>query len=1128
MTKPRTVIMAMVTALLATALGAVPPSSAEELRTGFAVAVPGYGSGILGTLEPRANSNGNRVICVSSGLGDGQVKIGVEKNNPKLAWLLHRYVNNTSSNMYAAGLAWITKNQLDNQPAFWAKEKAAFQKSYPGSYTMTQDAITDMNGQAARKHGPYTIPLAKAVVADEPMLGEVKNVGILAAGGAWMTDADLGRWSGNSTKPANAIITLRITGGTFVSNGGTTMTVTPSSAPQTVRIKSDGVTETAEVKASVGKVLPSTNYLSLSPVKAGYQMMVTPVTALSSTTSETIKFTFQRKPVLSSKVATAYVPLGGTLTDTVSVARGKPGSKIAVSAKVYGPLSAQPSTPGAAPKDAPVFQEFQATQVTLDAAGFGEVSFTSEKTPATGWFVWQERADGGDGNLAADSTFGRPEETTLVQQPKVTTRAQQAKVQVGEQIADDVTIEGMGSVVGGVDSLTRSGTITVLGPLPAPRGQPEGGECAAIPAAEWARLKPAKTWPFTESQDQTYLGLGQYTVTKSGCYAFTAELSGENKAGETVYHVTHKPGDAGYANQMVLADVEEGLWSQVGASIVALADTATDVLTDEIVLVGREDLDEAFIGARVYGPFRSRPSQEAEPGPAPVDSTMLHTTVKPVRVKVDSDGSAKVTLSMPRPTEPGIYVWQEYAASAVEPETTGETQSVFGMPSETVLVAALPSVRSTVSAQSGEIGRLGDTLSDTIELAGVDQFLAFSADARVEISGQLWGPAPVTDGPCEHADWTDAPVASSYTKAVSGDGPIPGLGAVVATKPGCYAAVATITGWNGSVRVWELVHEPGSDGYVDQTIRVVAPEMITQVNLQAAEVGQAVIDTISVTRFPEAGAPTGTRIVASLHGPLAPADGDGCDTITAKLWTDAIEADENGLLADYPQTIQVAGNGDVQTAPVVLRRPGCYTWTEDLWLPSDPEKPVGSTPPGEVAETTLVASPEVLTRTSHQLARPGAAIMDTIRVTRLDEGLPAVIDATLHGPYPVKDGQLCVDLTEADWDRAIADEVAHSDTDRITDVRSGEYRTKPVEVFQAGCYTWVETLRVGLDPDEPDFVVKTPPGLAVETTLVRDGEGIGIKGGVPGVPGRTPVGPSSFAVPAMLARSRFVRGTDDE
>ena len=1267
MTKTRTVIAAVVAALVATAFTAA-PSEAEEYRIGFKVTVSGSGTGTIGTLEPRANSNGNRVICVSSGLGNGQVKAGVEKYDPELAWLLHRFINNTSSNIYAAALAWITKDKLDNQPGFWAKEKAVFQQGHSVSYTMTQDAIADMKGQAALKRGPYTIPLAKADVANEPLLGEVTNVGILAAGGAWMTVYDLGRWTGSSTPPANAAITLRITGGTFVANGETTMTVTPDSAPQTVRIRSDGVTERAQVTASVEKVLPSTNYLSLSPQQAGNQMMVTPVTALSATTSETVEFRFWRQPVLSSKVATAYVPLGGKLKDTVRVEQGEPGSEIAVSAKVWGPLPAQPSAPGAVPEGVGVFQEFPATRVRLDEAGAGEVSFASEKTAATGWYVWQESADSGDGNLAANSTFGRPEETAVVQQPKVTTRATQAKVQVGEQISDNLTIEGMGTVAGGVDAVTRTGTIAVLGPLPAPRGQPEGRECAAIPAADWAKLKPAKTWPFTESQNQTYPGLGQYTVPKSGCYAFTAELTGKNQAGETVYHVTHKPGDDGYAGQLVLADVEEGLWSQVGASIITSADG--DVLTDEIVLVGREDLDEAFIGARVYGPFGSRPSQAAKPGPAP-DPSMLYAVVGPVRVAVDSDGSAKATLSMPRPAQPGVYVWQEYAASAVaddltrpvmtsgeplltvpeqaldsegnplwlrrpgqaldadgnllwvtapepakdadgnplwavppqqatdadgepmsdpvthepvlaggeplwtpgepklvepvplltdpvqatdsdgvllwapgtrtqsvvggspqwEPKTVGETQSVFGRPSELVLVAEPPSVRSTMSAQSAEIGYLGDTLSDTIQLTGVNQFLAFSTAARVEIEGQLWGPAPAVDGSCAGADWTDAPVASKYAKTVTGDGAIPGLGAVIATSPGCYAAVATITGWNGSTQVWRLVHQPGSDGYVDQTVRVVAPGMATQVNLADAEVGQALIDTISVTRFPESGAPTGTKITASLRGPLAPADSDGCDTITAELWADAIEADEGDLLAGDRQTVPVAGNGQVQTAPVVVGRPGCYTWTEDLWLPVDPERPVASTPPGEVAETTLVALPQVLTRTSHQLALPGAAIVDTIRVTQLADSIPAVIDATLYGPYLVRDGRLCVELTEADWDRAIADEIAHSDTDRILDVQSGEHQTRPVEVSQAGCYTWVEVLRVGPDPDEPDFVVRTPPGLAAETTLVRDGESLRIETGVPGlsgVPDQLVSAESPPAIRAVLVRSRRARKVGDE
>lgn len=114
------------------------------------------------------------------------------------------------------------------------------------------------------------------------------------------------------------------------------------------------------------------------------------------------------------------------------------------------------------------------------------------------------------------------------------------------------------------------------------------------------------------------------------------------------------------------------------------------------------------------------------------------------------------------------------------------------------------------------------------------------------------------------------------------------------------------------------------------------------------------------------------------------------------------------------------------------------------------------------------AQPAIMTRTSHSVVRPGAAIHDSVAVKGLPAGYDGVVVAELHGPFATQPGPGdCSSST-------LAGRVSR----RVT--RDGTYNTPSVVVPAVGYYTWVQRLPADIDT----LPVTTPCGLRVETTRV--------------------------------------------
>jgi hypothetical protein len=209
-------------------------------------------------------------------------------------------------------------------------------------------------------------------------------------------------------------------------------------------------------------------------------------------------------------------------------------------------------------------------------------------------------------------------------------------------------------------------------------------------------------------------------------------------------------------------------------------------------------------------------------------------------------------------------------------------------------------------------------------------------------------------------------------------------------------------------------------------------------------------------------------ITATLEAVKAPASGD-CASASfadaAAVTTSAIAI--NGLDDD--------GNGTYTTGAVTLNGSGqCATWVESLRL--RPSGATATTSPGAPAESVLVTSPSMTTRTSARRSMAGAEIDDEVTVSGT-YGQRVRVSGSLLGPVePVN--RSC---RTARWEQAPAAETIRSTT--FTGNGTHRLGTDKLPAGKGGCYTFVETLTAITNVGKP-IEKHTAPGLVSETSLV--------------------------------------------
>lgn len=509
----------------------------------------------------------------------------------------------------------------------------------------------------------------------------------------------------------------------------------------------------------------------------------------------------------------------------------------------------------------------------------------------------------------------------------------------------------------------------------------------------------------------------------------------------------------GFAAAPVLA-------STVGTSYAATGTT----LTDRVSITQGIPGETVTVNTTVYGPLPAQPSTTALAAPAgtPVFQTLSTTAT------LDGSGAATVSFTSKATSAPGYYVWQESTAATGAMEASS---SLYGRASETTSVG-VPTIATTVSDQKS---RIGDTISDTAAISGLNLVTNAATPLTVTLTGKLLGPIPQVDSSCDGLDWSTAPTAATIPSTpVTKNGSIADLGAFKVADSGCYTYTETLTGVAGGNTVWTVTHSPGK---TSQTTFATANLVLSsQVSKQVAAVGEKLADLVKVRGIPEG---TTVTVRSTLYGPLDAMPAAETDTVPdGTPVVEKFQTDVTGT-ADPDQQVTFTTTNPVKAA-------GIYVWVETADASADGIVEATSSAFGQVVETTRVVEPKLTTQASVNRA----AINDTFSDTATPAGVADTIamaqaasvssEVTLTGKLLGPIAPVNKQCTNLDWSdaptAATIDSQELAGDDPITNLGSLK-ATKP------GCYTYTETLTAMVDGKQAWQVVH-PAGVAEQTVQV--------------------------------------------
>lgn len=479
----------------------------------------------------------------------------------------------------------------------------------------------------------------------------------------------------------------------------------------------------------------------------------------------------------------------------------------------------------------------------------------------------------------------------------------------------------------------------------------------------------------------------------------------------------------------------------------------------------------------------------AVPGVA-ITLTATGASGVPARVRTDASGVARVTFTPTTGTGVTIQARSESIASTL-PRIFRPTSGASARNGQRLAAAASQRVSATATQVSSKATisvtttafparqLVGRANRDKVTITGLPQ------GRRTAITSLLFGPFRTR----EEIRCDGTPVArNTVQRTRSGTFGTP---VVRPAEPGFYTYQLVIAGDQAFDPVTTPCGVPAETFVVERQ-----PAVTTRVSAQQVTPGTAITDTVVVS-----GLGTETAVVrAALFGPFASRAALRCDTppawtgeltvngdgeyqtapvvlgtpgyYTYKEWIDGQgfvrptetvcgEAAETSVATGTPAiTTQVS---DQSTAPVTLDRAGYYTYREAI--AGTEAFSAAGTACGEAAETTLaVARPVVTTVVSREVVRPGDSVSDTIRVRGLGR-TPVEIEAELFGPFPTRAAIRCTGTPI--W------------RGTVTATGDGTVRTAATRLPRVGLYTYRERIA----GSETVTGTRTECGLVEETAL---------------------------------------------
>jgi len=281
------------------------------------------------------------------------------------------------------------------------------------------------------------------------------------------------------------------------------------------------------------------------------------------------------------------------------------------------------------------------------------------------------------------------------------------------------------------------------------------------------------------------------------------------------------------------------------------------------------------------------------------------------------------------------------------------------------------------------------------------------------VSVRIYGPFPAqAQIRCDGTPlWTG-------TFAARGNGTY-GTSPVGLARAGWYAYVLVVPGDTADLGVTTACAVPA------ETFKVqAAPALTTTVSTQRATVGDSIYDTVHVTGL----AGVAVVVQAALYGPFPSADRISCDGTPA-----------------WQGTVGAAADGDYQTTPVTLAKPGIYSYRERIDA-GDLVRAVQA-PCADTAETTVaVVHPRITTAISSRAVQTGATVADRVTVTGLGDTAVS-LRVELWGPFAAGGSIECTGATFK--------------TQTLSIPGDGTYTTATVQLSKAGTYTYRASIAAG-------------------------------------------------------------------
>jgi hypothetical protein len=314
----------------------------------------------------------------------------------------------------------------------------------------------------------------------------------------------------------------------------------------------------------------------------------------------------------------------------------------------------------------------------------------------------------------------------------------------------------------------------------------------------------------------------------------------------------------------------------------------------------------------------------------------------------------------------------------------------------------------------------------------------------------LYGPVADNAGSCLALDWSGADELATDSFDVTGPG-------VVNTPPvalntvGCYTYVGEYTPDGTSITFRDAPGIPAETTLVSATVPSVGTVAVTDGNRP----GATAEDTVTIS-----GLTTDSTYQWTLYGPLPAIDGS-CSAVD---WTGTPPILDQG---SFPVT---TSQSEYTTPSTDVDDVGCYSYGGLLAATATTVAvPLAPGVPSESFQISANA-PSVSTQALVNVASPGETVYDSVFVSGLGSET-ATYDWTLLGPVPAIAGS-CAAI---DW--STAPTFAAGDLDVTGD---GTYTTTPVDLGNAGCYTYTGELSATATSDAASL----PPGIPAETIRV--------------------------------------------